>query len=724
MIRLRNPRPIPLDDDAIREDVEGICDKLREWAEEEIAIRKSDGVNPDWPLQASHNTPIVHYDMKAKTVTGKRRVERIVVSVIVTERENSNRIVIGGDASLWTGTKERPVPPEGRVTLRLNAKLTPATLITATRGGYTAPAFEGILRILRHELTHVGDWNLGRVESGYVSSTKGEIAKEDWSDYYNDPLEVSAFASEVADEVRRFVSLNSGLRHPYLATAAIESSKQFERMRPYLTPANERKVLQVAYRAIEDERGPAAARAEKIRAMQERMKGRRDNPARPNPVYDFMADEDTEEGTSLLHDVIVGAWNSDKEEGDVLTREDVENAFREPGALDGADFVYARYDSQSWSGEAVVLFVRGGRLWFVSATHCSCMGLEEQWKPERVTMVEPMREWSYVKSEDVEWAERAMAYAVLSAPREGEDFTPRVGHPHTSARPKLLRRGAEETAAVAGHVPRAAAGRRWNPAEVARAHRQRRRRTLRLDLSPGVRAPHARFFLLATRTRREHVGTKAVAADLAPPVERRAPCDVREEPLVVVAPHGVPRRLALGAHAGLYARPRAYAPVERIERVAERPLAARFKLLDERLRRLAAHEGDHVEPGAVHEVVVEVVVAAERVELQVVAELLVGRERRLKRGAGFKGHAPLGVPGEEREALPRPGPGGRVVGVAHAFEPRGHVVPPGAREGGRRGLVRAPRRQGSSDGGVEVGGRGRVGRGRGHAFQTLALGVV
>lgn len=46
------------------------------------------------------------------------------------------------------------------------------------------------------------------------------------------------------------------------------------------------------------------------------------------------------------------------------------------------DRVFAVYDTPSYEGYATVVF-RRGRQWFhASGSHCSCYGLEGQWKPE------------------------------------------------------------------------------------------------------------------------------------------------------------------------------------------------------------------------------------------------------------------------------------------------------------------------------------------------------
>jgi len=69
--------------------------------------------------------------------------------------------------------------------------------------------------------------------------------------------------------------------------------------------------------------------------------------------------------------------------GDV---EDIEANFEKPGCLDGAEVLHAAYTGYDcWSDyemEAVVVFTRDGKLWEVNGSHCSCMGLEGQWRPE------------------------------------------------------------------------------------------------------------------------------------------------------------------------------------------------------------------------------------------------------------------------------------------------------------------------------------------------------
>lgn len=45
-------------------------------------------------------------------------------------------------------------------------------------------------------------------------------------------------------------------------------------------------------------------------------------------------------------------------------------------------FIYGYYSYEDYSGEAFVLFEKGGKLYEVNGSHCSCYGLEGQWQPE------------------------------------------------------------------------------------------------------------------------------------------------------------------------------------------------------------------------------------------------------------------------------------------------------------------------------------------------------
>jgi len=54
------------------------------------------------------------------------------------------------------------------------------------------------------------------------------------------------------------------------------------------------------------------------------------------------------------------------------------------------EIIVAAYEYESYSGDAFVVFKHEGKLFEVIGGHCSCRGLEGQWKPEETT-VEALR---------------------------------------------------------------------------------------------------------------------------------------------------------------------------------------------------------------------------------------------------------------------------------------------------------------------------------------------
>ena len=69
--------------------------------------------------------------------------------------------------------------------------------------------------------------------------------------------------------------------------------------------------------------------------------------------------------------------------------EDIRNAFDEPDALpDEAVVIAAGYSYEDYSGYASVVYVHDGVVYEVHGSHCSCYGLEDQWKPEQANISE------------------------------------------------------------------------------------------------------------------------------------------------------------------------------------------------------------------------------------------------------------------------------------------------------------------------------------------------
>jgi hypothetical protein len=54
-------------------------------------------------------------------------------------------------------------------------------------------------------------------------------------------------------------------------------------------------------------------------------------------------------------------------------------------ALDGATVYLAWYGYGSYDGQSLVIFEKDGQLYEVNGSHCSCSGLEGQWRPEETS---------------------------------------------------------------------------------------------------------------------------------------------------------------------------------------------------------------------------------------------------------------------------------------------------------------------------------------------------
>ena len=70
--------------------------------------------------------------------------------------------------------------------------------------------------------------------------------------------------------------------------------------------------------------------------------------------------------------------------GDWSCREDVEQDFATK-LSDDTRIIVACYVYESYSGEAIVLFERNNKIYYVEGSHCSCYGLEGQFHETEVT---------------------------------------------------------------------------------------------------------------------------------------------------------------------------------------------------------------------------------------------------------------------------------------------------------------------------------------------------
>lgn len=54
--------------------------------------------------------------------------------------------------------------------------------------------------------------------------------------------------------------------------------------------------------------------------------------------------------------------------------------------LEDSEVLLASYGGAAYEGDAFVIFVRDGKIYEAHGSHCSCNGLEGQWKPEETSL--------------------------------------------------------------------------------------------------------------------------------------------------------------------------------------------------------------------------------------------------------------------------------------------------------------------------------------------------
>lgn len=70
------------------------------------------------------------------------------------------------------------------------------------------------------------------------------------------------------------------------------------------------------------------------------------------------------------------------------TKEDVFREFElSESETDEINILFASYGTGNYEGDAFVLFEKDGKLYEVNGGHCSCYGLEGQWREEEVELM-------------------------------------------------------------------------------------------------------------------------------------------------------------------------------------------------------------------------------------------------------------------------------------------------------------------------------------------------
>ncbi|QQV89603.1 hypothetical protein SJ_185 [Proteus phage SJ_PmiM] len=84
------------------------------------------------------------------------------------------------------------------------------------------------------------------------------------------------------------------------------------------------------------------------------------------------------------------------------SKEDICHEFQIPtDVLDDKEIVLAYYDYEDYSGWATVIYMDiTGTFWEVHGSHCSCYGLEGQWEPELIGLINTFKEYSKTQQID------------------------------------------------------------------------------------------------------------------------------------------------------------------------------------------------------------------------------------------------------------------------------------------------------------------------------------
>ena len=93
-----------------------------------------------------------------------------------------------------------------------------------------------------------------------------------------------------------------------------------------------------------------------------------------NPIY--MNDWSNAHKENIIDDFEELYWKSEEEKTEIIKGYDVIN------------ILFASYGNANYTGDAWVLFEKNGKLYEINAGHCSCYGLEGQWEPEEVQLIE------------------------------------------------------------------------------------------------------------------------------------------------------------------------------------------------------------------------------------------------------------------------------------------------------------------------------------------------
>ena len=112
-------------------------------------------------------------------------------------------------------------------------------------------------------------------------------------------------------------------------------------------------------------------------------------------------------------------------EGSFSSWEDVCREFEE-SIPEPDEVIFAVYDQEMYEGSADVVYRVGERFYWVSGSHCSCYGLEEQWSPEEYSRDELVA--ALLRGNHFWWAQDPVAVRNEVLERVSPESLSQLGH--------------------------------------------------------------------------------------------------------------------------------------------------------------------------------------------------------------------------------------------------------------------------------------------------------
>jgi hypothetical protein len=182
--------------------------------------------------------------LRLKDVRGE---EKDISVTIGSRKTQSVQPTAGGDF------KPSRYHGEGEITLYLNSEWTPAALKTET---YEVQKL--LSSMLLHEVTHALDVIN---ENAEYQRGRGTSTHEEQKEYFNQPLEIRAYAKQIVHEVLTSANVvrleHRRSKRPMPTGAALVAellgrSKTWAKIEEFLTPANEKLIQQIVARELQD----------------------------------------------------------------------------------------------------------------------------------------------------------------------------------------------------------------------------------------------------------------------------------------------------------------------------------------------------------------------------------------------------------------------------------------------------------------------------------------